>query len=119
MKKNSKNKRISEVLWTVDAVLRLLESHYCIKVDKINWGSFSLKQNFFLKWGTPTLKNTGNRWKNPDFQKTLIPDLCQIFLISHSMTSLGQQCYLCFQQCPATRSRIYVGVEFHAFSSFE
>jgi hypothetical protein len=28
--KNSKNKRIFEVLWTVDAVLRLLESHYCI-----------------------------------------------------------------------------------------
>jgi hypothetical protein len=39
MNKNSKNKRIFEVLWTVDAVLRLLEStllHF--KVDKMNWG---------------------------------------------------------------------------------
>jgi hypothetical protein len=38
MNKNSKNKRIFEVLWTVDAVLRLLESHYCI-----------------LRWKTPEI----------------------------------------------------------------
>jgi hypothetical protein len=41
-------------------------------MDKMNWGSFSLKKmffsSFFLKWGTPTLENHGNRWKNPDFR---------------------------------------------------
>jgi hypothetical protein len=35
------------------------------KADKMNWGSFSLN---FLKWGTPTLENPGNRWKNSDFR---------------------------------------------------
>jgi hypothetical protein len=45
MNKNSKNKWIFEVLWTVDAVLRTLESHYCInKVDKINWGVIFAKK---------------------------------------------------------------------------
>jgi hypothetical protein len=45
MKKNSKNKRIFEGLWTVDAVLRLLESHYCIvRWIKLIGGSFSLKK---------------------------------------------------------------------------
>jgi hypothetical protein len=44
-----------EVLWTVDAVLRLLESHYCIKVNKMNWGSFSVKKNnFFSQMGNTT-----------------------------------------------------------------
>jgi hypothetical protein len=32
------------------------------KVDKMNWGG-----SFSLKWGTPTLENPGNCWKNPDF----------------------------------------------------
>jgi hypothetical protein len=36
--KKSKNKGIFEVLWTVDAVLSLLESLLHFKVDKINWG---------------------------------------------------------------------------------
>jgi hypothetical protein len=52
-----KNKRIFEVLWTVDGVTIL---HF--KVDKMN---------ILLKWEIPNLENPGNRWKNPDF---LIPD---------------------------------------------
>jgi hypothetical protein len=43
------------------------------KVDKINRGSFKKKiiiifYLFFLEWGTPTLENPGNRWKNLDFR---------------------------------------------------
>jgi hypothetical protein len=42
-------------------------------VDKMNWGViFTKKINknkfCFLKWGTPTLENPGNRWKNPAFR---------------------------------------------------
>jgi hypothetical protein len=59
------NNRIFEVLWTVDAV-RLLESYYCIhfKVDKTNWGSFSLKKE---KGNTHSGK-PGNCWKNPEIR---------------------------------------------------
>jgi hypothetical protein len=39
---------IFEVLWTVDAVLRLLESYYC-KVDKI------IVFFFLLEWETPEI----------------------------------------------------------------
>jgi hypothetical protein len=41
------------------------------KVDKINWGVIftkKKKKKMFLKWGTPTLENPENRWKNLDFQ---------------------------------------------------
>jgi hypothetical protein len=71
MKKNSKNKRIFEVLWTVDAVLRLLESHLHFKVDKMNCGGVIFtkkKEKCLLRWGTPTLENPRNCWKNPDFR---------------------------------------------------
>jgi hypothetical protein len=81
MKKNSKNKRIFEVLWTVDAVLRLFESHYCIlRWIKLIGGSFSLKKkkkkNIFsngehLLW--KTLEIAGKTRISGYSQKILIP----------------------------------------------
>jgi hypothetical protein len=46
------------VLWTVDEVLRLLESYYRI----LRWIKRivrSFKKKFLLEWGTPTPENPG------------------------------------------------------------
>jgi hypothetical protein len=69
MNKNSKNKRIFEVLWTVDAVLRFLESHHCILrwIKLIGEVIFTKKKKKISQMGTPTLENPGNRWKKPGF----------------------------------------------------
>jgi hypothetical protein len=78
---------IFEVLWTVDAVLRLLESYYCI-LRWIKWiggggGIFTKKKKF--EWGTPTLENpeiAGKTWKSGFSQKILIHAVC---ILIHSL----------------------------------
>jgi hypothetical protein len=85
MNKNSKNKRIFEVLWTVDAVLRLSFKAFGVtlldlKVDKMNWGVIFTKKNkmFFLFFSN----EEHPLWKTPEIAgktRFLIPDVAAYF----------------------------------------